>query len=444
MAQLDDEGRRLPQVCSPAPERGAAPAALAVPIVGNVAVEVPNPRLLPRPHLGVATDSMRILLVAHGVTDQSLLGGPGRVAAAQGNALSDSGHQVTVVTTDIIAKGQRAIEPTFHLLDARVRVQCIPGHTLRSWPGTLGPVFHPGSKSLLATEVRQADVVHCHEWPYHLVQQARAISREQGKRCIIQPHGSIQPRMGLNAIIHALFSLRYATRGDEIFLAGTPAEQADLISVLGPRVSVHQIVNPMSIPDDNIDGLEDTTLRTSWGFPDGSVVLLYGHRIYPTKGLDLLIQAMHSLPNSVRLAVVGSVGDVAFASECASLARRLGLNERVRFFDPVARDEIDRLVRAADIFVLPARRDTFPLMVLHAMACARPVVVTNTCQSVDLLRDAVAVAEASPAGLAERIESLLDPAARAELGHRGRALIRDQFGPSAVAQRLERIYRNAP
>jgi glycosyltransferase involved in cell wall biosynthesis len=68
------------------------------------------------------------------------------------------------------------------------------------------------------------------------------------------------------------------------------------------------------------------------------------------------------------------------------------------------------------------------------------VVVTNTCQSVELLGQAVAVAEPSPAGLAECIRVLLDPAERARVGRRGFELIRDEFGPDVVARKLLQIY----
>jgi glycosyltransferase involved in cell wall biosynthesis len=382
---------------------------------------------------------LKILLVAHGVTDQSLLGGPGRVAAAQANALAQRGHEVTVVTTDVIAKGRRVLKPTFGLLDTRVKIHCLPAYTLRSWPGTLGPIFHPRSKRLLTAAVRAADVVHCHEWPYHLIQQARSLSREQGKRCIIQPHGSIQARRGVNRMIHALFALRYSPRSFDVFIAGTPGEEAELAAV-SPNANVHRVVNPMTIPEDDLDGSAAAT-RRSWGFNDDATLLLYGHRIYPNKGLDLLIQATELLPPSLHLAVVGDVGDTRFAEECSRLVTQLGLSERVRFFAPVGRNDINRVLRACDIFVLPARKDTFPLMVLHAMACSRPVVVTKTCQIAELLRDAVAVAEPTPAGLADRIQLLLDPVERATLGRRGCELIRNDFGPSAVAKKLEQIYR---
>jgi glycosyltransferase involved in cell wall biosynthesis len=383
---------------------------------------------------------MKVLLVAHGVTDQSLLGGPGRVAAAQANALVAAGHEVTVVTTDVTAKGRRTREATFALLDPRVQTHCIPGHTFRFWPGGVGPILHLGSTRVLATAVSEADAVHCHEWPHDLVQQALSLSRKQGKRHFVQPHGSIQPRRGMNWLLHALYGLRYPPRTGDIFIAGTPAEKAELMAALGPGVVVHQLVNPMTIPDDDPDGSRAAARRRSWGFPDGTTVLLYAHRIYPSKGLDLLIEAMELLPPFVQLAVVGAVGDATFLDKCSSLIERLGLRARVRFFSPVSRDAINEIIRAADMFVLPARRDTFPLMVLHAMACARAVVVTNTCQSVELLGHAVAAAEPSPNGLAERIAALLDPADRQLLGRRGYDLIRDEFAPDVVARKLVQIY----
>jgi glycosyltransferase involved in cell wall biosynthesis len=210
-------------------------------------------------------------------------------------------------------------------------------------------------------------------------------------------------------MIHTLLALWYPPRPGDVFIAGHPAEEAELARALGPRVSVFQVVNPMEIPEDEVNGSKAAALRASWGFPDGATVLLYGHRIYRNKGLDLLIEAMALLPRSVHLVVIGAIGDTRFSDECSNLVARLGLHERVRFLGPVGRDDI----------------------------------VTKTCQSVELLRDAVAVAEASPTGLTERIQPLLDPTERAVLGRKGRELIRDEFGPSAVAQKLEQIYRTA-
>jgi len=244
----------------------------------------------------------------------------------------------------------------------------------------------------------------------------------------------------MNRLLHAVYGLRYPPRPGDVFIVGTPAEEAELVAALGSSVSVHQLVNPMTIPDDDRDGSQAAARRSSWGFPHGTTVVLYAHRIYPNKGLDLLVQAMDSLPQSVRLAVVGAVGDPSFQAKCSDLVDRLGLQDRVSFFGPVGRESIDDVIRAADIFVLPARRDTFPLMVLHAMSCERAVVVTNTCQSVELLGDAVAVAEASPEGLAERIGFLLDPAERARISRRGIDLIRERFAPDVVARKLAEIY----
>jgi len=384
--------------------------------------------------------AMRILLVSHGVSDQSQMGGPGRIAAAQANALTATGHEVSIITTNVTGKGTRTLRPTFRSLDHRVSVQWIPGWTWRYWPGTMGPVLHPRSKAVLADAIQRVDVVHCHDWPYHLVQEARRIARNHGTTCVIQPHGSIQPRSGAKRLVHAMFARHNSPLPGEVFLVGSAAEGAELKNALGPSISVHCVVNPVSIPAIDVTA-QTGDVREAWGFPEGSMVLLYAHRIYPNKGLDLLIRALVSLPPSARLAVVGPIGHQAFATECERLTTQLGLSTRVRFFGPVPHDQMDAVLCAGDIFVLPARRDTFPIAVLEAMACGRPVVVTNTCQSVAVLRDAVAVAEPTPAGLAEQIKPLLDPGARASLGRRGLHLIEDEFAPSAVAERLEQIYR---
>jgi glycosyltransferase involved in cell wall biosynthesis len=385
---------------------------------------------------------MRILLVAHGVTDQSLLGGPGRIAAAQANALTANGHDVVVVTTNVTGKGRRTSSPTFRLLDSRVSVRWVPGWTSRFWPGTIGPVFHPRSKSVLAVAIASIDVVHCHEWPHRLVQEARRIARDNGKPCFIQPHGSIQPRSGPKGLMHRAFARKYPPKPGEVFLVGSTAEEVEVRSALG-KVNVRHVLNPMSLPAIDAGAREIVAVRQAWNFPAGSTVLLYAHRIFPNKGLDLLIRALVALPSSVHLAVVGPIGHRAFAAECERLATGLGLGSRVGFFGPVAGEQMSTVLFAADIFVLPARRDTFPMSVLEAMACGRPVVVTNTCQSVELLRDSVEIAEPTPDGLARAITCLLDPAERRSLGEKARELIRTEFGPATVAKQLEHSYASA-
>jgi D-inositol-3-phosphate glycosyltransferase len=64
----------------------------------------------------------------------------------------------------------------------------------------------------------------------------------------------------------------------------------------------------------------------------------------------------------------------------------LGINDVVRFIDPVPRAELPQWYRAADLVCVPSYSESFGLVALEAQACGTPVVAT----AVGGLRTAVA------------------------------------------------------
>jgi glycosyltransferase involved in cell wall biosynthesis len=96
-----------------------------------------------------------------------------------------------------------------------------------------------------------------------------------------------------------------------------------------------------------------------------------------------------------------------------------------------------------DVFVLPARRDPFPLTVLEAMAAGLPVIGTRVDGIAEQLDgDAgVLVDPESPVALAAAIERLAaDQDLRARLGERARRRVVENFTVAHQAARLNEAY----
>lgn len=95
------------------------------------------------------------------------------------------------------------------------------------------------------------------------------------------------------------------------------------------------------------------------------------------KGLDRLLIAMHTLPESiapkVKLVIVGQDRGDAFER----MVMRLGIQSRVTFLG--GRDDVPRWLQAADAFVLPAYDETAGMVILEAMIAGLPVLVTDIC-----------------------------------------------------------------
>lgn len=101
------------------------------------------------------------------------------------------------------------------------------------------------------------------------------------------------------------------------------------------------------------------------------ITLFVGHE-FERKRLDLVIHAMHSLPDNHELWVIG--GRMSKVNDYILLATELNVQNRVRFLGTVS--DAERYFEMADAFVLPSNYETWGLVSLEAMACGVPVIMT--------------------------------------------------------------------
>lgn len=110
--------------------------------------------------------------------------------------------------------------------------------------------------------------------------------------------------------------------------------------------------------------------RTALGLPeDVPLGLFVGDIGSSIKNPDGVLRGVADVPE-VHLAVAGALD----GSSLPALARRLGVAERVHFLG--YRRDVPALMRAADFFTLPSRRDSCPLVLLEAMASGLPAIVS--------------------------------------------------------------------
>ena len=115
-------------------------------------------------------------------------------------------------------------------------------------------------------------------------------------------------------------------------------------------------------------------------------LLVTSARLYPWKNLDFLIGLVPSLPVEMTLAIVGGGPDHAALAE---RAERLGVAERVRITGSVSHNEVQRYLRAADVFVLNTRYEGLSHVMLEAMAAGAPVVASAVGGNPEVIEDGV-------------------------------------------------------
>jgi glycosyltransferase involved in cell wall biosynthesis len=130
-----------------------------------------------------------------------------------------------------------------------------------------------------------------------------------------------------------------------------------------------------------------------------------------------------------------------YEREVNALVDRLGLRPRCVFAG--VQDDLAPLYRAADVVALTSLHEGTPNVVLEALACGRPVVVTDVADNREIVGDAgFVVPPGDPEVFAARvIELLKDGALHARLAARARQRALERFTFPRVAEETEAIYR---
>lgn len=129
----------------------------------------------------------------------------------------------------------------------------------------------------------------------------------------------------------------------------------------------------------------------------GRRVLLYLGRVHPKKGCDLLVQAFadcaKELPPEVDLVIAGP-DEAGWSAELSKLALSRGIANRVHWAGMLSGEVKWGALRTAEAFILPSHQENFGFAVVEALACGRPVLISN---KVNIWREV----EADNAGLVE-------------------------------------------
>ena len=143
------------------------------------------------------------------------------------------------------------------------------------------------------------------------------------------------------------------------------------------------------------------------------------------------------MPLIRRSALVG--GGRGYERGLRRMARSLGVAEAITFAGPREHDELPPFYDAADAVALPSLFEGLPLVLLEAMAAARPVVATAVGGIPDLVEDGRTgrlVAPGDPAALAAALAGVAaDPEAARRLGAAARERVVEGNSWEAIARR---------
>jgi alpha-1,6-mannosyltransferase len=184
-------------------------------------------------------------------------------------------------------------------------------------------------------------------------------------RCLAAPGAQ-----GVKRYIRSLYG-----RFDLVFAASDVVERG--LRDMGLRNVVRQ---PLGVDTAMFNpGMREAGLRSRLGLPQDTRLLAYAGRYSPEKNLWVLEQAMRSLGSSFALLTIGSGSHPPRAANIVNLPYES---------DPSA---LARLLASCDALVHPGDQETFGLVVLEAMACGLPAIVTDAGGAGELIDDTVGI-----------------------------------------------------
>ncbi|WP_230195685.1 glycosyltransferase [Streptomyces coriariae] len=312
------------------------------------------------------------------------------------------------------------------------------GADVRHWAASRSPgPSLPGEVRRLVrllAEVRP-DLVHAHSAKAGLAGRLAVRGRIP---TVFQPHAWSFEAVGGTTAALALKWERFGARWADRLVCVSEAERTTgLRARIGGQVSViPNGIDPERFHPASVDTVRAALLPEL--DPAAPLVVCVG-RLCRQKGQDVLLTAWTDIARKVPGARLVLVGDGPDGERLRPRAP-----ESVLFAGAVA-DAVP-WYQAADLVVLPSRWEGMALAPLEALACGRPVVVTDVDGARESLPAALAprclVPAEDPAALAGAVAGLLlDPLLRESLGQQGRRHVLTTHDVRRTAGAVAGVYR---
>lgn len=355
-------------------------------------------------------------------------GGTGFVCLQNAQALAKRGHDVTVFTIDY---GQR-LPGTDPVGITIVRLR---------------PAFAIGRGAIvpqLAARLRDFDLVHLHYPFFGGAEYVYLASLLYSRRYVVTYHndvfGDSLIKKALIPFYERLFLKKIMRRAELVFALSLAHLKSSKAAALIDWSKVHELPNGVDVDIFAPRG-RDNALVEKYALGDKTVVLFVGHLI-PLKGLHVLINALAKIPDERLVLLV--IGEGYADEQYKTLVREMKLQSRVIFAGGSIPHETDlpQYFNTCDFLVMPSiESESFSLVVIEAMASAKPVIVSSLPGPSGLVSsgiDGLIADVGNSDDLKMKIEYLSgNPDRRREMGNAARQKVLARYSARSVEDRLE-------
>ncbi len=396
-------------------------------------------------------------------------GGAGIVVHALASALRERGHTVVVIcATQEKARAGKEVLGGFEVY----RIYSNYHERWRAWRSLYNPRPVAEVKKILLDF--KPEVVHAHNVHYHLSYFALVVAKRSGARVLLTCHdvmsfhyaklnGLLSPK---DTAIPARFDYWVSPLGQlrQFRLRYNPFRNVVIRFILKKYVDrilavSHALADALT--QNKITGVavvHNGIDVDAWREPSeaidvfkkryalGEQSILFGGRLSRVKGAVQIIKALTILAEHVPDAQLLVIGEKdAYAQNMIQLAHTLGVADRILFTGWISGHALRQAYHAATVVAVPSICfDSFPTMILEAMACAKPVIATCLGGAREAVVDGQTGYIVNPYNelmLAEKITQLLnDKDKRSRFGRAGQERVNREFPLARQVELLEKQY----
>jgi glycosyltransferase involved in cell wall biosynthesis len=376
-----------------------------------------------------------------------LWGRNGGVAAhvqASARLLAEQGLQVTVVAAkidpDLHVPGVTVHHST-ELFKAHLPIKARFGAAVSARPEVIHLHQLDDPDVVAALRVKAPVVVSAHGYTacaagVHYFRPGHECARPHGPGCIpnlaLRGCAHVRNPRPLPASYRQTTRALAALRGADLAVAYSNAVERHLEVNGVTRRAVIPLFVTLALHPPQVRAEESTERR-----------VLFAGRVVRPKGLGVLIRAMRAVDAELIVC-----GDGMQLTAMRKLARRVGVEQRVRFRGWLDAEQLAQELASTSVVAIPSLwPEPFGLVGIEALAAGRPVVASLTGGIPDWLQDGVTGMGVQPGdvrGLTRALDALLaNPERRQAIGATGRELVAARFSPERHVGALLEAYRVA-
>ncbi|WP_414551181.1 hormogonium polysaccharide biosynthesis glycosyltransferase HpsP [Anabaena sp. CCY 0017] len=387
---------------------------------------------------------MKILQIIPSVS--VVYGGPSQMVIGLASALAKENVEVTIITTD--SNGDSGQKPLDVPLNCPVKqdgyeiiyFRCAPFRRYK---------FSLDLLQWLKVHAGEYDLAHIHALFSPVSSAAARVCHQQKLPYILRPLGTLDPadlrkKKQLKQLYAGLIERR--NLADAAAIHFTSEQEAKISERFG--VVTRDLVIPLGVIPPEKVGDGGSLVRSQWGIPQDSPLVLFMSRLDQKKGLDLLIPALEKLLESkcsFHFVLAGTNSqDPDYEQKIKDQIANSPLRSHTTITGFVSGELKASLLQAANLFVLPSYYENFGIAVAEAMVAGIPVVISDQVHIWQQVRDSKSgwVGTTDVETFVELIaEALQNPQECQQRGLNAQKYALEYFSWSAIARKVIQAYQ---